>query len=126
MLNSPARHAFTLCLVLISMHGAVAVRADSGRPLTARAEAADPRADEARAPTPADRTGWRAAWYGWQGLLADAASVGILFGLEGTAKLFGVLTLLAGTPVVHAVHGNGTSCLVSAVVRVASVALIVA
>lgn len=49
-------------------------------------------------------------WYGWQTLLADGASAGILTGglLSWTVEptVIGYSGFLLGTPIMHAIHGN--------------------
>lgn len=57
----------------------------------------------------------RQEYYGWQVMLADAASLALLFNDEGT--WLGVGGYALGGPIVHAAHGNVGSTLASAGLR---------
>lgn len=83
-------------------------------------------AEEAPPPVRNDEAGWTTSWYGWQPLLVDALSLGIVFGARGVPALFGVFGVAVGTPIVHAAHGSELRGLISFGVRVASVGLLVA
>lgn len=64
-------------------------------------------ADDTLTPQPAAVT----EWYGWQSLIADGSSIGIMVGGNAArspgAGYFGIAGWYLASPVIHAVHGHG-------------------
>src|SRR5512140_1816341 len=62
-------------------------------------------------------------WYGWQVMLADAASVGLIYagaqGDNGTLVALGVAGVLTLPPLIHLAHGSESDALKSFAVRAA-------
>ncbi|HEX8792927.1 MAG TPA: hypothetical protein VF765_18405 [Polyangiaceae bacterium] len=54
-------------------------------------------------------------WYGWQTLIVDGGSVALLF--TGVGAAAGIVTFLAGPPIVHVAHGQWGSGAASALLR---------
>ena len=62
-------------------------------------------------------------WYGWQVMLSDAASVGLIYagakGDNGTLAALGIAGVLTLPPLIHLAHGAGGDALASFAVRAA-------
>jgi hypothetical protein len=120
-------HALAACLALfaISSSGVCHAQRRPSEPATARTaveldDEPPPSAD------PSHSYKWETSWYGWQTLLADGLSFGMIRGLPSTPGLvLGVVAMLVGTPIVHGVQGNEVSALLSFGVRLACLGLMV-
>jgi hypothetical protein len=80
-------------------------------PGTQPATAAPPAPTPAAAPPPVpEQPRYEKVWYGYQTLIADAITLGLLVGgtasRSGGAVTTGYVGFLLGTPIVHMVHGN--------------------
>jgi hypothetical protein len=93
--------------------GSLLVVATTGVASTARAE------DRLLDPTPQklEERETEAHWYGWQVMLADAATIGVTIASQNPYVFAG--SYLIGAPVVHAVHERGGASVASLGLRVA-------
>ncbi len=92
--------------------------------LLAQAGAVD--AGETKALTPPTAPPWQTeevrAWYGWQLVIADLTSLGVMMvgrGLDSPAAFSaGALTMTLAVPVIHGLHGRGIGMIQSYTLRI--------